>query len=317
VSFGGDAAAGAEGQRVVGFFYPLLFLVPEFDHPALDCPPFRLTRRKWETSTFDLATLATKHKVHLPYQAMDVFLARCNMEICISGKGSLEEANQAFQLLRMCLYSGGVSPFLCPFVTTYSINEYSGINLRDSRELRPTLYPGMEMGLTSDAGTLEAWPLELSFQCSVIPERLPVSEAVFIAAREKVTVWERLLARSPQLQAIIDAAIAAPTIGRMGQSLLHIWTGLEALFPSVSTEVSFRLALYIAQLASVGRDRLPLYQAVRAAYGTRSKIAHGTRGDVTPEEWNQAWTILMDCLNAVNRRERLPSEEELLDEILT
>jgi hypothetical protein len=121
-----------ETTSVRAFFYPLLFLVPGFDGPVVECQSFRLARRRWETSTFDLATLATKHKLHLPYQVMDVFLSRCNMELCISGKRSLEEANEAFQMLRISLYSNGVSPFLCPFVTTYSINEYSGINSRDS-----------------------------------------------------------------------------------------------------------------------------------------------------------------------------------------
>lgn len=306
----------AESGSVRGFFYPILLLVPDFEGPAVDCLPFRLVRRKWETSTFDLATLATKHKLHLPYQVMDVFLPRCNMELCISGMGSLTEASEAFQMLRVSLYSSGVSPFLCPFVTTHSINDYSGINSRDSETLRAKMYPGMEIGLTTDAGTVEAWPLELSFECTVLPERLSVSEAIFVAAAAKASVWKRLLIRFPQLRAVIDAAVAAPTLGNLGQSLLHVWSGLEALFPSVSAEVSFRLALYISQLTASGADRLSCYESVRGAYVTRSKIAHGTKSNVSAQEWNQAWAILMDCLNALHRRERLPSEQELLGEIL-
>ena len=115
---------------------------------------------------------------------------------------------------------------------------------------------------------------------------------------------------------MIDAAVAAPTLGNLGQSLLHVWSGLEALFPSVSTEVSFRLALYISQLTASGADRLSCYESVRGAYVTRSKLAHGTKSNVSAQEWNQAWAILMDCLNALHRRERLPSEQELLGEIL-
>jgi len=299
------------------FFYPLLFLVPGFEGEAVEHSPFRLARRKWETSTFDLATLATKHRLHLPYQVMDVFLSHCNTELCVFGKRSLAEANEAFQNLRVALYSSGVSPFLCPFVTTYSINEYSGINSRDSEMLRAQMHPGMEVGLRSDVGTLEAWPIELSFECTVIAGGLLVTDATFGAAATKAAAWQRLLVRAPQLKAIVDATVAAPMLGNLGQSLLHIWSGLEALFPSVSTEVTFRIALYISQLTGTGVERLSRYEAVRAAYGIRSKVAHGSKTSVKTEEWNQAWGILMDCLNALQRRERLPSEQELLSEILT
>jgi hypothetical protein len=299
------------------FFYPLLFLTPGFDGEAAQWDSFRLARRKWETSTFDLATLATRHKLHLPYQAMDVFLSRCNMELRVSAKRSLADASDAFGSLRMALYATGVSPFLCPFVTTHSINDYSGINSRDSDVLRPTLHPGMEIGLTSDAGMLEAWPVELSFQCRVIPERLAVTEEQFTLAAQKAAQWDALLIRFPQLTAVADATTAAPTLGSAGQSLLHIWSGLEGLFPSVSTEVSFRIALYIAQLTGNGADRLSRYESVRAAYGVRSKVAHGAKTSIGREEWNQAWSILMDCVNALHRRECLPSEQELLSELLS
>ncbi|HEY1948341.1 MAG TPA: hypothetical protein VGG97_15130 [Bryobacteraceae bacterium] len=305
-----------EPSPIADFFYPLLFLTPGFEGEAIECPPFRLARRKWETSTFDLATLATRHKLHLPYQAMDVFLSRCNMELCVSGKRSLEEANEAFQTFRVALYSSAVSPFPCPFVTTYSINAYSGINSRDSETLRAKMYPGMETGLTSDAGTVEAWPLELSFQCTVIPDGLAVTDASFRTTVLKAAVWKQLLARFPQLKAVMDATLAAPTLGNQGQSLLHIWSGLEALFPSVSTEVSFKIALYIAQLTGNGTGRLSRYESVRAAYGIRSKVAHGAKNSITKQEWNQAWGILMGCLNALERRECLPTESELLAELL-
>jgi hypothetical protein len=86
------------------FFYPVLFLTPDFDEPTIEHVPYRLARRKWETTTFDLATLATRHNLHLPCQAMDLFLSRCNMELCISGMYSLDEAHKAFQVLRVALY---------------------------------------------------------------------------------------------------------------------------------------------------------------------------------------------------------------------
>ena len=64
-------------RTVQPFYFPLLFLVPGFPDDAVDTGPFQIAKRRWDTSTFDLATLATKHKLHLPYQAMDVFLSRC------------------------------------------------------------------------------------------------------------------------------------------------------------------------------------------------------------------------------------------------
>lgn len=178
------------------------------------------------------------------------------------------------------------------------------------------MYPGMEVGLTSEAGIVEAWPLELSFQCMAVPDALPITNAKFKEASGKAAVWEQLLARFPQPKAIVDAAGAAPMLATRGQSLLHVWSALEALSPSVSTEVTFRIALYIAQLTSEGADRLSRYERVRAAYSIRSKVAHGARASVTVDEWNQAWGILMDCLNALSQRADLPSERELLSEKL-
>src|SRR5262249_21971840 len=122
------------------FFFPLLFFSPGFGGETVGCGIFRLARRERETSIFDFATLPTRPKLHLPYQAMDVFLSRCNMELRVSGKPSLGEANEALHGLRVALYSTSVSPFLCPFVTTHSINEYSGINSRDSEALRAKMY---------------------------------------------------------------------------------------------------------------------------------------------------------------------------------
>src|SRR5688572_22008608 len=105
------------------YHFPLLFLVPEFSEPELENSQFRLVKRRWTTSTFDLATLATKHKLHLPYQVMDVFLSSCNVELCILNHTSIETAIQAFQSFRLALCAEGLSPFLSPFATTHSINE--------------------------------------------------------------------------------------------------------------------------------------------------------------------------------------------------
>jgi len=300
------------------FYFPLLFLVPGFEGPAIDCPPFRLARRKWETSPFDLATLATRHKLHLPYQSMDVFLSSCNMELCVQGKTTVIEAIDALNTLRVALYASGVSPFLCPFATTHSINEYSGINSRDSETLRAKMYPGMEVGLKSDADTLEAWPFELSFQCALVDEgALRVTADAFVESVGKAERLGMVLLRTPQLTAVLSATIAAPTLGHLGQSLLHVWSAVEALFPTVNSELSFRLALYLAQLNEQGSKRQDYYDTVRSAYAIRSKVAHGSKANVSTEEWQQGWKILMDSINALHRRNALPSEQELLAELLS
>ena len=210
---------------------------------------------------------------------MDLFLSRCNMELRFEDRDSRNGADQAFQAFRIGMYCSGVSPFLSPFVATHSINEYSGINSRDSEVLRSNLPMAMQEGLKSDTGTVEAWPLELSFQCSIIPESLKISNDVFALAVQKAGTWLALLSSSQNLSALAEATVAAPTLGNLPQSLLHIWSALESLFPSVSSEVSFRLALYIAQLVSTGPSRLAYYEAVRVAYNVRSQIAHGTKNE--------------------------------------
>lgn len=299
------------------FYFPLLFLVPGFSEDSVEAGPFQIAKRRWETSTFDLATLATKHNLHFSYQTMDVFLSSCNMELRIDNQASLEEAVATFRSFRLALYSTGLSPFISPFVTTYSINDYSGINSRDSDSLRKNLPPGMKKGLTSDTGTLEAWPLELSFQSVIIPDNLDLSAGAVAEAAEKAEVWEALAAAARPLQTIEETANAAPMILPPSQSVLHVWSALEALFPDVNTEVTFRIALNIAQLTESGPARLDVYERVRASYKLRSRITHGSQREVSVEQWRQTWSLLMDSYSAVIRRGYLPAETDLLAELLS
>lgn len=69
------------------YYFPVLFLMPAFEGPELDLGGFALSIRRWQTTVFDLATLATQHKLHLPYQAMDLLLAHCNLEVRVSDAG--------------------------------------------------------------------------------------------------------------------------------------------------------------------------------------------------------------------------------------
>src|SRR5215216_1929430 len=164
------------------YYYPILFLIPDFSEQEVERPPVRLAKRRWITSTFDLATLATKHKLNLPYQLIDVFLSHCNLELCLNGQSSIEQANATFEAFRLGLYASGISPFIAPFITTHSINDYSGINSRDSDLLRDSLPPGMKEGVRSGEAILEAWPFELSLKCIVLENGLKISEKTLIEA---------------------------------------------------------------------------------------------------------------------------------------
>lgn len=298
------------------YYFPLLFLVPGFEGDAVESGSFHVAKRRWQTNTFDLATLATKHKLHLPYQAMDVFLSRCNMELRIEGRGSLDDAATAFQSFRLALYATGVSPFISPFVTTYSINDYSGINSRDSEYLRKDLHPSMEEGLTSETRTLEAWPLEMSLRTVILEDRLALSGDAFREAVEKEASWDAL-ASAGVLRTIQETANAAPMILPLEQSVLHIWSAIEAMFPAVNTEVAFKIALYVAQLTESGPARLEAYERVRTSYKLRSSITHGSRREVSLDQWQQTWGVLIDAYNAIIRRGSLPTEQDLIAELLS
>lgn len=298
------------------FHFPLLFLEPKFEG-EIDCPPFRVVTRKWETSIFDFATLGTKHKIHLPYEIMDIFLRKCNLELCITGQKNHEDATSLFKSWRLALYSAEVSPFLSPFITTYSINAYAGINSRDSDALRAKMYPGMEVGLKSDEGTLEAWPLELMFSCILLPSNLKLDEAVFRAAVERTLVWRRLMEKTKSLAVVEEVANTAPKIISKDQSLLHLWTGLEALFPDVNAEQIFRLSLYLAQLNAQSAERFEYHGEVKASYKVRSGVAHGSKRDISLTDWDKTWQILMDAYKGILRRGAMPSEADLFREILS
>lgn len=325
VAVGESAAADAQDRYTVKevvpqlaqrFFFPLLFLQPDFEwSEPIEVPPFRLARRLWETSTFDLATLASRHRLQIPYQVMDVMLARCNVEVAIQAN-DLEDAVDWLHCLLLGLYVERASPTIAPFATSYAINDYSGINSRDSELLREKLPPDLRSGLTSDEGTVEAWPVQLSFYCRVLPERLKINLDCFQQAAKSAQRWRELEAVHSALRVVRNTAQAAPLLGLIEQSLLHIWCGVEALFPKVSTEVSFRLALYLAQLQQI---ELPseVFQRTRAAYNLRSRIAHGSGPKVTDAQWREAWDLLISAASAILQRGRLPSEDELLNEILT
>lgn len=298
------------------FYFPLLFLTPDFEGEMIGSQEIVIARRRWETSTFDLATLATRHDLHFPYQLMDVLLQQCNLELRVSGCADYEAACRVFSAVRIGLYAAGMSPFLSPFVATHSINDYSGINARNSESLRHRLPEGMRSGFDSDAGKISVWPWELSFQCVIVPHKL---NATALRLNNGIRIgdeWLRVVNRFPQLRVVEDAVNDAPKLGNMDRSLLHIWSAFEALFPNVSQEVSFRLAIYLAQLIGAPDERLTVYDSAKKAYNTRSKVVHGSKRGISQDEWFEAWQLLMFAVSAIVRRGEMPEEAELLKELL-
>ncbi len=66
-----------------------------------------------------------------------------------------------------------------------------------------------------------------------------------------------------------------------------------------------------------GAARMEVYDVIRASYKLRSAIAHGSQREVSPDQWQQTWNLLMDAYNAVIRRGSLPAEKELIAELLS
>jgi hypothetical protein len=210
----------------------------------------------------------------MSYQLMDVLLGRCNFELQVDAVDR-DQALESLSAILLGLYMHGVSPTLAPFVAAHSINEYSVINSRDSEGLRAKLPAELQEGLTSETATVEVWPVNLSLQCLIDPNGFSVSESLFQQAAIKATRWLECEALQPGLRIVRDAAQSAPMLVSSDQALLHVWSALEALFPKVTTEVSFRLALNLAQLSSSLADRQACFHRVRTAYNLRSRVAHG------------------------------------------
>jgi Apea-like HEPN len=295
------------------FYFPLRFLVPRFE-ARLRQGRYELAARKWGTNTFDLATLASRHDLHLPYQVMDVMLAQCNVELAILGTPSHEESIEYLDAFRVGAYVAGCSPFVAPFITTESINNYSGINERDSAIDRG-VEPKIPSPFSSHSGKMSAWPLELSFTCITKPNSLRVTEERFNEATQTAEAWLTLAKKTESVRGLANAFLSSPLLPTRGQSLLHIWTAIESLFPTVSSEVSFRLGLYLTVLCAKPSERVEFHRRVKTAYSVRSKVAHGSLDDVSVEQWKEAWELLCSCANAVVKRQAVPKEEDLLNEL--
>lgn len=296
------------------FHFSSTFLVPSTKDVIRE-GRFAMVPRKWEVSVFDLATLATRHRLHLPYQMIDVLLGRVNLEFSVDAE-SVDEARDWMRALQIGLYINGLSPFIVPIVGNVSLNVYAGINSRDSELTRHKLPEGMRDGPKSDELSVEIWPGRLAIHCLARPEGLAIGGEQFVSAVRLAADWRDATNNQRILQGFEQAVLASPTIQPTAQALLHLWTGIESLFPSIQTEVSFRVALLLAALTADGPRRRQKYREIKRAYDLRSKVAHGSRADIEDAEFWAHWDLVLNILRAIATRKAMPDEEALLASVL-
>lgn len=313
------ARATGEGPHVKTFYAPLAGLIPEEFEEPIQGEDYSLVPRKWDVSFFDWAELGSKHKLHIPYTVGDMRLKGCNMELAITAE-SIEEAQGKILPFHVMMYARGIHPFSVQFVSNYSVNDYAGINSRKSSYGLASLPEDLRTGITSATASVEIWGAPYTsgsgsrrggLTRSLTPE-------LFAQVVDDVQRWKELRDKYPVCLFLERVLTSSPVVSDTGQSLLHVWTGLESIFPKVQSEVSFRLALYLAQLQAPLGDRKDFFQRAKRSYGDRSKVAHGgaIKAKAGEDPWLEAWSILTHTVCAMLERRRVPTEEELIEELL-
>lgn len=275
---------------------------------------YSIVPRRWGVSLFDWATLATNHRVRFPYQIGDVLLCTCNCDLSVEA-GDIDDAAASLDCLRMGLVLCGISPFICPYMSNFSINEYSAINDRESESLRQRLNDERVGGPVAPAQIVEMWPLNLTLSCVSLPDRFELTQERFHQSAIAAANWKEIQYLSGLARAFARAMLSAPHIVPLSQSLLHVWTGLESLLPEVNSELSFRLAILLAQIGATGPQRRTFSNRVKSAYKIRSRIAHGSQHDVTLDEWRETWSIAIAIGNGILDRGSVPTEESLMADV--
>lgn len=211
--------------------------------------------------------------MHVPYQLADSYSRSCNLEFQVEAD-TADAAVQDFRAINLALLASGVTPFVVPIVSTHSINDFSNISgaARDENDPRHD----RAKRIASKAEVVEIWPAAMSSGgLAALSATRRVSAGVVGEAVREAELWRNLVKRQPVLRVLEDTILSVPQTTNIGQGILQMWTGLESLFPKVQTEVSFRLALYLAQLQGGAKSRLMYFNNAKKAYGVRSKVAHG------------------------------------------
>ncbi len=297
------------------FFFPMLWLLPEFEGDIFESNEFIFHKRNWEVSIFDLYSLVAKrHPLRLSAELMHVFLGNVNLEVEVSAE-NYHDATERLEQIRMLLCIHGVAPTIAPFASNISLNKYAGINDRSAGEIsRAKMHEGLREGITHETARVETWGHELSFSCIQGPADVvsrKVTNDVLQAVARDIGIWSRLEQGQGELRAARKALVKAPLMPDLGSSILHAWQGIESLFPSVNAEVTFRTSILLAMLLARFEDKVETFNKSKKSYGVRSKIAHGSQAEINLEQWMQAWSLLRDAAKSAILWGRLPSEQDL------
>ncbi|MFG3618882.1 hypothetical protein [Nocardia sp. NPDC047654] len=279
----------------------------------------QIVPRHWGVGVWDWAFLATEHELGLPFQVADVMARSVNLELCVNAVDR-DDAVAMLAALKLCLAGLGVHPFAAPMISTHSINDFS--NIKGSAQDPSDARYERAKALATKAETVITWPIPGSPVVArpMMGKNELDSETLRIAVT-RAKLWRSMAEAERRLRVIENAAVSAAEIANLGQGILQMWTGLESLFPTVHAELSFRLALYLAQLNASNGDRLSAFHEARDAYSVRSKIAHGHDMSEPTERnrhaWSQAWSLLHRTIGSLIDRGCLPTENELVEELLT
>jgi len=277
---------------------------------------YTLIPRREETRYFDLAVLSARHGLDLAPDLFSFLVGWCALE-CRIEAASLKEAKEKANLFKAMLLMRGHSPFTMPFISTHSLNDWAGIGARDAGIFPEDLSAHLKEGITSDSSRVEAWSFDLNLQTTTRESVVFTVEDLMFAA-DYAPVWEDLARNNAGLRAAQATLVTAASIPDYGQSLLHVWTGVEALFPTVEHELAFKISLYLAQIyLGSSPTRHDFFKRAKRAYGKRSTAAHGSPGAITQEDWNETWLLFTAVCRSILVRGKLPTEVELQEELFS
>ena len=300
------------------FYFPHLFLLPSSSEEVL-LDPFGLHPRLWGVSIFDLYSLvAEKHPMRISAEIMQIFLPKVNLEISVNSE-DFSGAQSLLSTFHAMLYLQGVQPTIAPFATSYSLNEYAGINSRGSIHLKENLPEGLRSGITAKESKVEGWPNDLTFtiiQGESACYSRKIDADTFIQAAETAIVWQEIEDKYVKASMLRSALAKAPLMPDFASSILYIWQSLESVFGK-GPELSFRMSLSLAELCGPVASRSEIYSIAKKSYQERSGVTHGKLTAVGVDQWMRAWDLLKAVVRAILHRKSIPSEDELFSDLLS
>lgn len=303
---------------MASFYFPLLFWTP-VSNDEVKSGPFTLVPRRWDVSVFDLYSLvAERHPLKMSAELMQIYLPMVSLEIAVEADDHLK-AKDLLDTLRVMLYLKGVSPTVAPFSLSHSMNDYAGINSRDSIFLKNRLPEGLREGITAKNSRIEGWPAELTLSILHANDAglsSGIDEDSFVQATIASADWKQVEEKFGKAAVLRSALARAPLMPDYASSILHIWQAIENVFGK-GPEKTYRLSLTLAQLCDPVAPRKETYERAKKCYGERSNITHGTARDIGEAEWLRSWGLLLLVVNAILHRRVIPSENDLFSELLS